>query len=93
MAETGAIPFRKMNGLGNDFVVLDARAHGMRLSEAQAKAIADRKNGIGCDQVIMLEPSKSADVRMRIWNNEGFEVESCGNASRCIADLLFTEKG
>jgi diaminopimelate epimerase len=92
MAETGAIPFRKMNGLGNDFVVLDARAHGMRLSEAQAKAIADRKNGIGCDQVIMLEPSKSADVRMRIWNNEGFEVESCGNASRCIADLLFSEK-
>jgi diaminopimelate epimerase len=92
MAETGAIQFRKMNGLGNDFVVLDARSRGMRLSDAQAKAIADRKSGIGCDQIIMLEPSKSADVLMRIWNNEGFEVESCGNASRCIADLLFAEK-
>ena len=64
----------------------------LRLSDEQAKAIADRKTGIGCDQVIMLEPSKSADVRMRIWNNEGFEVESCGNASRCIADMLFAEK-
>jgi diaminopimelate epimerase len=92
MADTGAIPFRKMNGLGNDFVVLDARSHALRLSDDQAKAIADRKSGIGCDQVIMLEPSKSADVRMRIWNKEGFEVESCGNASRCIADLLFAEK-
>ena len=92
MSATGAIPFRKMNGLGNDFVVLDARAHALRLRDDQARAIADRKSGIGCDQVIMLEPSKSADVRMRIWNNEGFEVESCGNASRCIADLLFAEK-
>ena len=92
MADAAAIPFRKMNGLGNDFVVLDARVQAFHLNDAQAKAIADRKSGIGCDQVIMLEPSKSADVRMRIWNNEGFEVESCGNASRCIADLLFAEK-
>ena len=84
--------FRKMNGLGNDFVVLDARARPAAISEAQARAIADRKTGIGCDQLIVLEPSSAADVRMRIWNNEGFEVESCGNASRCIADILFAEK-
>jgi diaminopimelate epimerase len=83
--------FRKMNGLGNDFVVLDARARPVAISDAQARAIADRESGIGCDQLIVLEPSSAADVRMRIWNNEGFEVESCGNASRCIADILFTE--
>ena len=84
--------FRKMNGLGNDFVVLDARTRPAEISEDKARAIADRKTGIGCDQLIVLEPSKTADVRMRIWNNEGFEVESCGNASRCIADILFAEK-
>lgn len=84
--------FRKMNGLGNDFVVLDARLRPLSISPDQARAIADRKSGIGCDQLIVLEPSSTADVRMRIWNNEGFEVESCGNASRCIADMLFAEK-
>ena len=84
--------FRKMNGLGNDFVVLDARLRPLSFTPDKARAIADRKTGIGCDQLIVLEPSSKADVRMRIWNNEGFEVESCGNASRCIADMLFTEK-
>lgn len=92
MADISATHFRKMNGLGNDFVVLDARARAISLDETRARAIADRNTGIGCDQVIVLEPSGIADVRMRIWNNEGFEVESCGNASRCIADLLFDEK-
>lgn len=92
MTEAAATPFRKMNGLGNDFVVLDARTRPIALDEARARAIADRATGIGCDQLIVLEPSKIADVRMRIWNNEGFEVESCGNASRCVADLLFAEK-
>jgi diaminopimelate epimerase len=92
MASEAGIPFRKMNGLGNDFVVLDARRRSIAFTEPQAKAIADRRTGIGCDQLIVLEPSQSADVRMRIWNNEGFEGESCGNASRCIADLLFAEE-
>jgi diaminopimelate epimerase len=86
-----ALRFRKMNGLGNDFVVLDGRVRTISLSEAQARAIADRKTGIGCDQVIVLEKSAVADVTMRIWNAEGGEVESCGNASRCIADLVFDE--
>lgn len=81
-----------MNGLGNDFVVFDARQAPLAMTEAAARAIADRKTGIGCDQLIVLEPSKRADVTMRIWNNEGGEVESCGNASRCIADLVFKEK-
>lgn len=81
-----------MNGLGNDFVVLDARKVPLAVSESQARAIADRKTGIGCDQLIVLENSTRAEVRMRIWNAEGGEVESCGNASRCIADLLFDEQ-
>lgn len=87
-----AMEFRKMNGLGNDFVVLDARLRPLSISQELARAIADRKTGVGCDQLIVIEPSAKADVRMRIWNNEGFEVESCGNASRCIADILFAEK-
>ena len=92
MAQAAPLHFRKMNGLGNDFVVLDARARAIAIDETKARAIADRTTGIGCDQLIVLEPSKTADVRMRIWNNEGFEVESCGNASRCIADMLFDER-
>lgn len=92
MTEAVFLHFRKMNGLGNDFVVLDGRLRPIVMDENRARAIADRATGIGCDQLIVLEPSKMADVRMRIWNNEGFEVESCGNASRCIADLLFDEK-
>ena len=83
--------FRKMNGLGNDFVVLDARRDSITITEEKARAIADRKLGIGCDQLIVMENSSTADVRMRIWNAEGGEVPSCGNASRCIADLMFDE--
>lgn len=91
MTEASAHHFRKMNGLGNDFVVFDARKIPIAMDEAKARAIADRKTGIGCDQLIVLEPSAKADVTMRIWNNEGTEVESCGNATRCIADILFDE--
>lgn len=85
------IPFRKMNGLGNEFVVLDAREGAINLTQSQICAIADRKNGIGCDQLIIIEPSKRADVFMRIYNHDGGEVESCGNASRCVADILMNE--
>ena len=90
---TGSINFRKMNGLGNDFVVLDARAHPLALKAAQIAAIADRNRGIGCDQVIALEPSDFADVFMRIWNADGGEVGACGNAARCVAALLVAERG
>ena len=85
--------FRKMNGLGNDFVVLDHRNGGFAINEETARAIADRQTGIGCDQLIAMYPSRRADTAMRIWNNSGGEVESCGNATRCIADLLFAETG
>jgi diaminopimelate epimerase len=80
--------FHKMHGLGNDFVVIDARAAPIELTAARARAIADRRTGIGCDQLILIEPSTTADARMRIFNADGGEVESCGNASRCVALLL-----
>jgi diaminopimelate epimerase len=80
--------FVKMHGLGNDFVVIDARLASVEVTPARARAIADRHEGIGCDQLILIEPSAVADVRMRIWNADGAEVESCGNASRCVAQLV-----
>jgi diaminopimelate epimerase len=81
-------PFHKMHGLGNDFVVIDARVYGVEMTKARAHAIADRHTGIGCDQLIVLEPSTIANVRMRIFNSDGGEVEACGNATRCVALLL-----
>jgi diaminopimelate epimerase len=83
-----AAPFHKMHGLGNDFVVIDARVHGLEMTKARAHAIADRNTGIGCDQLILLEPSDIADVKMRIFNADGGEVEACGNATRCVALLM-----
>lgn len=87
------LPFKKMHGLGNDFVVIDARAHDVTFDDAAAKRIADRRTGVGCDQFIVLEPAKSegADVFMRIRNQDGGEVGACGNATRCIADQLMNE--
>jgi len=87
------INFRKMNGLGNDFVVVDARTGALTLSPEAVRAIADRKEGIGCDQLIVLEPSDSADVFMRIWNADGGEVAACGNAARCVAAVVAQEQG
>jgi diaminopimelate epimerase len=83
--------FLKMHGLGNDFVVFDARNGPLSLTPMQAQAIADRRLGVGCDQVIVIEKADGADARMRIYNADGGEVESCGNAARCIAQLLFAE--
>ena len=80
--------FHKMHGLGNDFAVFDAREQPLAMSPALAMALADRHTGIGCDQLIVIEPSDAADVRMRIWNADGSEVEACGNASRCVAALV-----
>lgn len=78
-----------MHGLGNDFVVLDARAQSLpEIGSSVARALADRRTGIGCDQLIVLTPSGEADVRMRIFNPDGGEVEACGNATRAVALLL-----
>jgi diaminopimelate epimerase len=87
------IPFIKMHGLGNDFVVIDARARPLALSADDVRAIANRRTGIGCDQLIEIERphAKGADAFMRIRNADGGEVAACGNASRCVASLLMGE--
>ncbi|HEY7992564.1 MAG TPA: diaminopimelate epimerase [Stellaceae bacterium] len=89
-----AVKFIKMHGLGNDFVVLDARATALAVSDAQARAIADRHTGVGCDQLIVLEKPRDrrAQLFMAIRNADGGLVEACGNAARCIADLVMRER-
>jgi diaminopimelate epimerase len=79
--------FHKMHGLGNDFVIVDARESPFDVTPELARAISDRRTGVGCDQLIVLESSSTADLRMRIWNSDGGEVESCGNATRCVIQL------
>jgi diaminopimelate epimerase len=86
-------PFFKMNGLGNDFVVVEARSAPFRPGPAETRAIADRASGVGCDQVIGLEASDKADAFMRIWNADGGEVDACGNATRCVGWLLMQASG
>lgn len=87
------IPFRKMHGLGNDFVVIDCRAITVNMTPSLARVLADRRLGIGGDEVILIEPSGNADARMGIWNPDGEEVDACGNATRCVAALLMSETG
>lgn len=91
MSET--IEYLKMNGLGNDFVVVDARVSGVRFKSSQIRAIANRETGIGCDQFIVIEnsPYDAADAFMRIYNEDGSQVDACGNASRCVSALLAQE--
>lgn len=92
---TAPLPYLKMNGLGNDFVVLDARQEKIALGDRQVRAIANRETGIGCDQVIILETDSvdGIDVFMRIYNAQGDEVDACGNATRCVAGLIAEENG
>jgi diaminopimelate epimerase len=87
-------PFLKMHGLGNDFVVLDARGHALDLTVPRRRAIADRRLGVGCDQLIVLEPptEPDADVFMRIYNPDGSEAQACGNATRCVASVVMDER-
>ena len=87
--------FLKMHGLGNDFVVLDARGDALALDAKAARAIADRHLGVGCDQLLILERPRSpeADIFMRIRNADGGEVAACGNGTRCIAALVMGETG
>lgn len=94
MSTHAPIPLRKMNGLGNDFAVLDLRAHPRRFAAPEVRRIADRDHGVGCDQMIAIEASPAgADAFMRIWNSDGGEVEACGNAMRCVATVLSEETG
>jgi diaminopimelate epimerase len=85
--------FIKMNGLGNDFVVVEARGAPFRPTPEEVRGIANRETGIGCDQLIAIEPTTGADAFMRIWNADGGEVSACGNATRCVGWLLMQAKG
>ena len=88
------IPFRKMNGLGNDFVVLDLRSHALNLSDDVVRNIANRETGVGCDQFITIEnPRHGGDAYMGIRNQDGGIVEACGNAARCIGQIVLDETG
>jgi diaminopimelate epimerase len=79
------LPFLKMHGLGNDFVVIDARETGAAVTAALARALADRHRGVGFDQLALIEAGKDADLRLTFWNADGTLSSTCGNATRCIA--------
>lgn len=93
MTDTTGLDFLKMHGLGNDFVVLDARARPLDLDAAKVRAIADRRTGLGCDQLVVIEPARSnlSDAWMTLWNADGSATAACGNATRCVAWLLMNE--
>jgi diaminopimelate epimerase len=86
-------PFLKMNGLGNDFVVVEARSAPFAPGAAEARAIADRGSGVGCDQIIAIAPSPTSEAFVRFWNADGVEVGACGNGTRCVAWLLREASG
>ena len=90
-----SVAFRKMHGLGNDFVVLDGRRETIAIDATAARALADRHTGVGCDQLIVIEPpsAPAAHVAMRIVNADGSEAEACGNGTRCVAWLVSQEAG
>lgn len=88
------LPFMKMHGLGNDFVVLDGRARGIAVSEGLAVALGNRRTGIGFDQLALIEKGDGgADARLTFWNADGSLSAACGNATRCIARFLMDETG
>lgn len=90
---TQKTPFLKMHGTGNDFVVLDARARAVALTSEDVKRLADRHFGIGCDQLLVLKASDKAEAFMQIFNADGSQISTCGNATRCVADFLMKESG
>jgi diaminopimelate epimerase len=93
MSATMSRPFLKMNGLGNDFVVVEARSEPFAPTADEVRAIADRANGVGCDQLISIEPATDVDARVRFWNADGEEVSACGNGSRAVGWLLMQSTG
>ncbi|WP_293681420.1 diaminopimelate epimerase [uncultured Phenylobacterium sp.] len=86
-------PFLKMNGLGNDFVVVETRSAPFAPTAEQVRAIADRTSGVGCDQLIVIEAAPGVDARARFWNADGDEVSACGNGTRCVGWLLMQSSG
>lgn len=91
--DTAGLAFRKMHGLGNDFVVIDARGRADPVNAALARAIGDRHRGVGFDQLVVIHEDEEAAARLVFWNADGSIAGACGNATRCIASLLMAERG
>ncbi len=85
--------FRKMHGLGNDFVIFDAREESLFLAPDEIELIADRHWGVGCDLIVVLDSSEKADIFAYYFNSDGSESGACGNATRCVADIIMSETG
>ena len=92
-ARFSPLPFRKMHGLGNDFVVIDGRDGRAPVSPALARALADRHRGVSFDQLAEIRPDADADAAIVFFNPDGGTAGACGNATRCVADLLMRESG
>ena len=92
-ARPSGLPFLKMHGLGNDFVVIDARAGGGTVTPALARALGDRHRGVGFDQLVLIETDPQADARLTFYNADGSVAGACGNATRCVARLILDETG
>jgi len=88
------LPFRKMHGAGNDFVVIDSRGRaGAVVTPALARALGDRNRGVGFDQLAEIRDSDQADFALDFWNNDGTRAGACGNATRCVSDLVMRGLG
>ncbi len=87
------LPFMKMHGLGNDFVVIDARNGDDPVTPALARALGDRNRGVGFDQLAVILPAQGADFRIKFWNSDGTEAGACGNATRCVSDYVMAQMG
>ena len=87
------LPFMKMHGLGNDFVVIDSRGRDAVTTPALARALGDRNRGVGFDQLAEIRDSDSADFSLDFWNSDGSRAGACGNATRCVSDYMMRQLG
>ncbi len=87
------LAFMKMHGLGNDFVVIDARTGSDPVTPALARALGDRHRGVGFDQLAVIKPAEGADFTLDFWNSDGTRAGACGNATRCVSDWMMTQLG
>jgi diaminopimelate epimerase len=90
---SNGLPFLKMHGLGNDFVVIDSRGREAVTTAALARALGDRHRGVGFDQLAEIRTDEAADIRLDFWNADGTRAGACGNATRCVADLVLHGTG
>ena len=91
--QTLGLPFVKMHGLGNDFVIIDSRLTGVRMTPALARALGDRNRGVGFDQLAEISTADGADFTLDFWNADGSRAGACGNATRCVSELVMRQTG